>query len=440
MTLTLSPHETPCVPRQPVYRPVQYLGSKLRSLPDVVDACAEVTTGPGAWDAFTGSSVVAQSLAFAGLSVAATDTQYAATTFAAALLGVGRPDGTGVDLVEVSQRIRPSVTPLSRWAEFLSPWVTQEAVALLQSDVDALRRLYQRLPQRGCRVSRSLEAAIVPYEDDMPMSSTFAGSYFGIGQALRLDQWRQSVSDAVKSGMGSWEAASLLTALCSAASSMSHSAGKHFAQPLGGGDKNAIFRNKRMLQDRALDVDQHVMRSIERQAALPPCRGNTAERRDALTIDEVWLRDRHTGVVYADPPYTAQQYSRFYHALDTLILGRNQPLQLVKGSPTRGLYPEDRYLSPFCSKTHAEQAFDRLTAVSRAAGAALVLSYSTGSESSKNARMIELDVLLAIMRRHYGGSGVQVRALAHHYRDFNQKHTTTEGRRTDELLLIGRPS
>ena len=438
MTLSVSPPGETAISPQSVYRPVQYLGSKLRSLPAIVDACAQVTNGPGAWDAFTGSSVVAQGLSQAGLRVTATDTQKAAATFATALLSVGRPDHSDVSLVELAKLVRLSEAAASPWADFIRSWALQEQAALTRGDVDALRDLYERLPQRG-RPAMSEQVANVPFDDNMPMSSTFAGSYFGIGQALRLDQFRRSIRDAVKSGMRPWYAASLLTALCSAASSISHSAGKHFAQPLGGDEKNANFRNKRMLQDRSLDVDEQFMLSIAQQSTLTHMWDNAVECRDALNVDEAWLRERQTGVVYADPPYTAQQYSRFYHALDTLVMGINPPLQLVNGAPTRGLYPESRYLSPFCSRTKAAYAFDQLTTVARAADAAFVLSYSTASEGSKNARMIELEELVGILRRHYGRSRVEVRALSHHYRDFNQKHTTAGGRRSDELLLIGRP-
>lgn len=48
--------------------------------------------------------------------------------------------------------------------------------------------------------------------------------------------------------------------------------------------------------------------------------GNRAFQADALSL----LRDRErladVRLVYADPPYTSDQYSRYYHIYETLIL------------------------------------------------------------------------------------------------------------------------
>lgn len=420
-----------------VYRPVQYLGSKVRALPDLVAACAQYSRGGRVWDAFTGSSVVAQALSLNGLDVLATDTQLAATTFAQALLGVGRKPGDGTQLVRLADSLRESVFRLEQKRfQQLHEWVDREDQALAEHDPDRLRAVYESIPQRG---NTGASRGTVPNwlaDSELPISTTFAGTYFGIRQARDLDAIRLAI-DLVGGHSDSWLRASLLTALCRAASAASHSAGKHFAQPLGDATRNRAFRDRRLLQDRAVGVWQVFAQSVLKQADRPACGSNDASMEfDVINAGPDWIKRFDIDVLYADPPYTAQQYSRFYHALDTLVIGRSQALQRVNGRPTRGLYPESRYMSPFCSKKLAPCAFQRLLHSAHIAGASTVLSYSLARSASKNDRMIALDDLLACAGRIYGSGRVHVQELAFHYRDFNATVTMAPERRTSEVLVV----
>jgi len=75
-------------------------------------------------------------------------------------------------------------------------------------------------------------------------------------------------------------------------------------------------------------------------------------------------------IVYADPPYQSVHYSRFYHALETLVK-YDYPKVLYKGR-----YREDRHQSPFCKKTTVKKAFSSLFNGINYKKSHLVLSYS----------------------------------------------------------------
>ena len=75
-------------------------------------------------------------------------------------------------------------------------------------------------------------------------------------------------------------------------------------------------------------------------------------------------------IVYADPPYQSVHYSRFYHALETLVR-YDYPAVSHKGR-----YREDRHQSPFCKKTTVKQAFTNLFEGVKSKNAHLALSYS----------------------------------------------------------------
>ena len=75
-----------------VFRPIQYLGSKLRSLEFVVSEIGRIAPGGRVADPFAGTTVVSQALAIAGHRVDASDAMSYAAAFARALLGVDDRD------------------------------------------------------------------------------------------------------------------------------------------------------------------------------------------------------------------------------------------------------------------------------------------------------------------------------------------------------------
>lgn len=423
--------------REP-WRPIQYLGCKLRTAEAIVEAVDSFNGGSTTvWDPFSGSSVVAQTLAAHGHRVLVGDTQQASVVFARALLGVGRaaqtfasPRTLSVLNVRRASAVNPEEDPI--WGE----WVRREDDYLFRNDSAGLLRMAEELPQRWKPGAPSSVR-----DDSRPCATTFAGTYFGIRQALRLDALRAAV-EALRGQrrLTEWEEAGALTALCHAASAAVCSAGKHFAQPLVTGHKNGAFVRTRMLRDRAVDVDRCFEDAVGAiaQAARHAHEGHAVNFEDALSVSADQLRRRGVNVAYLDPPYTAQQYSRFYHVLDTLVDGRQSPLQRRGDSVTRGLYPEGRYFSPFCSKRQAATAFSTLLERCAQEHVSLVISYSVSTGVTGNARMISLDQLLRLVTDTYESSEVDVRKLAHAYRQFNSGEASLAGRRDPEYLIMVR--
>lgn len=77
-------------------------------------------------------------------------------------------------------------------------------------------------------------------------------------------------------------------------------------------------------------------------------------------------------VVYVDPPYNSEQYSRFYHVLETLVRYDCPELQ------HKGLYRADRFKSRFCYQRTVEKEFrEFFEACADACEADVILSYSS---------------------------------------------------------------
>ena len=272
------------------------------------------------------------------------------------------------------------------------------------------------------------------------LTPVFAGTYLGVRQALMLDAYRFAVAKALDRGVLSpWQADAVVTSLLSAASNAAFTAGKHFANPLGASRSCASdFLQCRVLADRTVDVTTHsrdFLNRIARHAREANERHEVTEAPVELMTAET-LRARDVRLVYADPPYTAQQYSRFYHLLDVYAQGRPRPLQRVRGNITKGLYPTNRYMSPYCRKTQAAAALRRLAATCRDAEATLLLSYSLSARrSTGNERILSLDALISILASSYGQANLNIAELDHRYRQFNSSRKVRASRDDTEILV-----
>ena len=424
-----------------VYRPVQYLGSKLRTMAAVRSAVGAGSGPQTVWEPFSGSSVVSQALAADGHRIVAWDALVSSATFAQALLGAGRDDDHD-DGWAFAERLLALSRPLpvpDGWA----PWLMAERAAITERDGSALLAIGTDLPQ-SWREGPEGSVPRAPGATPPLISETLAGTYFGLKQALRLERLRAAVDLAEERGrVTPWDRSVALTALCAAASAAVFSAGKHFAQPHRVQEgKDLRFHAQRALRDRAVDVDEVFTRAMLdiRAAARPAVESHRASCRRVEDATATDLRGWGVTAVYADPPYTAQQYSRYYHVLETLVSGELPALQRVRGEVTRGLYPDGRYLSPFCSRRQAPAAFRHLAEISSRAGARLVLSYSASSSGETgNARTLSLADLVFHIQSAYPQNAVTVTELGVRYRQFNHQGSAAPGRDDPEYLIIGEP-
>lgn len=84
------------------------------------------------------------------------------------------------------------------------------------------------------------------------------------------------------------------------------------------------------------------------------------------------LDDKKISLIYLDPPYTVEQYSRFYHVLETVCKYDNPKID----SSTKWLYRIDRYKSDFSYKTKVISAFERVFKFWNEKKSNIIISYS----------------------------------------------------------------
>lgn len=437
-----------------IMRPIQYLGSKLRTIPYIVEFVDSIVPRPKIiLDIFSGTTVVSQAMAKCGYQVISTDATSFSPIFGRALLGINRAS-SDLDEGELLSKLSRFIGT-SELNGLFKPWLSDEIDALYHKDSYRLISLYNKVPQvwRNAFASKDLEAHFnnLEYNAGQPgfdiggvISSYYSGTYFGISQAIYFDELRVGIENlTIANTITIWERDVLLTALLSVLSDCVFSAGKHFAQPhLIRSGKDLSFITKRIIQDRGIEVWPRFRQKVHEifQKSLPYDQGNLAF---TATLDELNSGSHNldgVNLIYADPPYTAQQYSRFYHLPETLVSYQIPILQTNKGKITRGIYPIDRYKSPFCSKQKSPEAFRTLFALAKKTRASLLISYSdTYSGKTGNQRMIGLNNLLDICKVNSMPDKVFILQLGHEYRQFNANEFAVIDRSDKEYLIYSNP-
>lgn len=133
------------------------------------------------------------------------------------------------------------------------------------------------------------------------------------------------------------------------------------------------------------------------------------------------------GTVYADPPYCFVHYSRFYHALETLVLYDYPKIQKKKDVIVKGRYREERHQSPFCIKTKVEGAFLDMFKGVQNSNSELALSYS-------NTGMISLDTMMEIATSVWSSSNIDILTTDHKHMTLGRQGTRY--RDVKECLLL----
>ena len=132
-------------------------------------------------------------------------------------------------------------------------------------------------------------------------------------------------------------------------------------------------------------------------------------------------------VIYADPPYTDMQYSRYYHLLNTVLEYDYPDMTLNQGKHTKGLYLNNRFQSQLSKKATCLDSMEKLIAFSKKKNILLAISfaYPQDTENQKTDRYVmNIDDLIAMCKKHYSNSKVKVKK--HAYEHSNNRNSETK--------------
>lgn len=441
----------------PTFRPIHYLGSKLRLVTPIRAILERVEPAGALCDLFSGSGTVALAMSDVRPVIAVDIQEYSRVLCSALLLRTSNSAEVGQEVASSARSAEQAL--LLR--EMLVPLIEYEDECIRQAtegDPDSLCDFIENgslawfAATGATSASRPLQRALKSVWQDIQRSDLalnrslitrhFGGSYFSFRQATELDALLSAAQELP------WQLRDVaLAPILSTASEIVNTVGKHFAQPIRPRDAEGRPKTRlvsRVLRDRPLPVFQTHAEFLERYSQLPASsRAHTVLRTDFEEFLATYSKD--IGVFYADPPYTRDHYSRYYHVLETMCLWDEPKLststgRLSKGTTlSRGFYRSDRHQSPFCIKSRAPQAFERMFAGVSRFGAPLVLSYSPfNANTSARPRLMHIDRITQIARQYFRKvETADVGAFAHSKLNLQERNTPINW--DAELLILCRP-
>lgn len=352
--------------------PLRYMGTKRSLGPVVRDELLAISEGRVA-DLFCGMGSVAAGLASQRPILANDAAEFAACFARARFLDCDRPKGA-----EVARKLVPLFREAQsklrgRYANRLK--AEHEA---LRGSATGLRDFMERTPHAGnsAEVRRSAaRARCLDKPDDYRLTVLyFSAAYFSVQQSIEIDSLRYAIdrlADTEDIGLRDW----LLSAWLSAAGSLVNAPG-HTAQFLKPTTTDVAARVVRQWRRSMWEAFVERLDALELKGNRGWRKGNIVTSQDALDLVREGLLDKVTAV-YADPPYTVDHYSRFYHVYETLYL-----YDFPKSIGT-GRYRDGRFFTPFSRVGEVEGAFRQLVEGIACLSKPLVMSYPAEGVLSK---------------------------------------------------------
>jgi adenine-specific DNA-methyltransferase len=207
----------------------------------------------------------------------------------------------------------------------------------------------------------------------------YSGTYWSFEQCVWIDALRK----AAESFKGSQVYYAFVSSIMYAMSYTTQSTG-HFAQYRDGDTQDAMANILYYRQKNLYNL------FIKKLKALLETLDDSLKYLQTTTLDfEECLKLAPEGsTVYADPPYAPVHYSRFYHALETLVKYDYPPID------HKGRYRSDRHQSPFSQKSNALRAFEALFDGIINKKAQMILSYSSTG-------VIEIEKIIDLARKKF---------------------------------------
>lgn len=427
------------------FRALNYLGSKLRIL-DFIEGAINSISQPneGVCDLFAGSGSVAYRMS-RSRSVYASDIQeYSRIICSALTSGVERDS---FDKEGYLKSIGNSFN--TKLIESFQPLIESENEALLSGDIEAMAHFIEdgslevyRIERKTNPIENKLNAVleslsksgINPFE--CKIARYYGGIYFSYRQATQIDSILNCIPD-----IDDRYRDICLAALLSTVSDIVNTVGKQFAQPLKMRDSNGKLKvgsMRKIWKDRSIDVLELYKEWLERYLSIEPGEESLVVRQDYY--QSLLSLPDSIRVVYADPPYTRDHYSRYYHVLETIALQDMPTLSTtcIRGAEhiSRGIYRNERHQSPFCIRSQAPVEFDRMCQAVASTGRKLLLSYSPYDETKKtHPRVVTVRQLEEIATRHF--HSVETVSAGHfqHSKLTSSEHKL-EASNMAELLII----
>lgn len=443
------------------FRPIQYLGSKLRLVNEISELVELNKTSNTVCDLFSGSGVVSHYLANNN-DVISLDIQYYSTIISEALTNGSQLVDSEIENFILEAISNPDYLELKYAYEPLT--ILEDSLLNTKLITESDKVKFANFTEE-CSIYSYLNTTSKTKLNNVDLNNAldefhkryvglsnnikkisycslyFGGVYFSFNQSLIIDALLVKINELKIVDRPKYSV--LLASLLSTLSEIVATVGKQFAQPMKLIDKNnkpKALLIKRTMRDRNYDVISIFSKWSNEYSK--NCHQNL--RNKAITSDYKLFLDTNKepiGFFYADPPYTIDHYSRFYHILETIALYDFPELAVMNKSNIgnvimKGLYRVDRFQSTFCIPSKAKEAFTQLFRGASKYGCPLLLSYSPFDENTNNRpRLLTINEILSLANLFYKNVEV-IHTKEHQHRKLNKTQNNNESNINGEIMIL----
>lgn len=382
------------------------MGSKKKLIDSLVSTISEVHTGQGICDIFAGSCTLSGALGHE-TEFYSNDIQAYSSILADTYLNCYQSNHlTGEKLIhQAESHYKTLKAELTAYVE-LSAYDSPSLSDFISSEEKSRLLLAQEFQA-----------------DHHLFTKNYAGTWWSIEQCLWIDSLRKVYQENKILS----EAPLILSSLMYAMAYSSQGTG-HYAQYRDAKDESSL---KDILLYRRRSLPDYFIRKFNQSLVNLPSKSTSLNHQITSLDYRKRLDTLPESTVYADPPYCFVHYSRFYHALETLVLYDYPEIQQRNGTHVKGRYREERHQSPFSIRSQVSMAFEELFQGVKKSHSNLVLSYaSTG--------MISLDDLLLLAKKSLQSYQLDYQEIDYRHKTMGRKNIAD--REVKECLITAKRS
>lgn len=413
-----------------VIKILNYQGSKSSLMPFISKNIEKyISPEDTICDIFSGSGCVAATLKN-NYSIIANDAELYSSIISSALLNIPSTDALN-NIKEVF--LKGYKYNFNKLLKKHESYIAKERFFVSNANNNELINLYNHFPTIWNKINDSINAKILKEKNEYNLFLYYySGTYFSIEQAISIDAIIKTIHESVSDLTTNV----LWSCLFYAMSETVFAKDGHMAQPL-----NINKNSSRHIKQRSKKLIEYFSKKLEEFIFISNNNNNNNKSHIIYNEDIIDLLNNESFIkqniklIYADPPYTDMQYSRYYHLLNVAAQYNYPEPTIIKGKFTKGLYTEGRNQSKLSQKSTAKETLQKLFDYCFKHKIILVLSYAYPKNKvyQKTDRYtISIENLVYMAKKTFGHKKVQIEQES--YKHTNHRNSFTKD--VFEYLII----
>ncbi len=323
-------------------------------------------------------------------------------------------------------------------AKFFEQYILLEETFISTNDKTGLINLYETYPTIWNKAispitGKEITATALRNSGEYCLFlSYYANSYFGIRQSAEIDAIIKTINntDTICQNV-------LFSCLFYAMKEAVFSKDGHMAQPL-----NLTKDYTRLIKQRKKNIYECFLKKYSEYLNIEPAAYSGRNLVYNEDFNVLLGRDcmKDVGLIYADPPYTDMQYSRYYHLLNVAARYNFPEPSIVQGKYTTGLYTEGRYQSKLSQRNAAKNQMAGLVSFCAQNNINLAISFAYPQDTENQATdryVMSIDDILDATKQFFPID--KIRVVTQTYNHANQRNSTQK-KVLEYLVLCGTPN